>query len=151
MLGVEGAQCHINMLWRYNQGTLLYLSSGAGRGVELTRVHSFEHFQEHFNCLRFQMRSEKNVLHGVDNNQQVPHFVPATLSRPIIIANMVVYPAATASQTLTVPSVAEGPAEAALKKLVILADNRKKIRLSASFVRLSARGLADNHLSATAS
>ena len=114
MLGVEGAQCHINMLWRYNQGTLLYLSSGAGRGVELTRVHSFEHFQEHFNCLRFQLRSEKNVLHGVDNNQQVPHFVPATLSRPIIIANMVVYPAATASQTLTVPSVAEGPAEAAL-------------------------------------
>lgn len=43
MLGVEGAQCHINMLWRYNQGTLLYLSSGAGRGVELTRVHSFKH------------------------------------------------------------------------------------------------------------
>ena len=48
MLGVEGAQGHINMLWRYNQGTLLYLSSGAGRGFELTRVHPFEQFQEHF-------------------------------------------------------------------------------------------------------
>jgi len=114
MLGVEGAQEHINMLWRYNQGTLLYLSSGAGRGIELTRVHPFKDFQEHFNCLRFEMRSEKNVRHGVDNNRQVPHFVPGTLSRYIIIANVVIYPAVTTSSTLTVPSVDEGPAQASL-------------------------------------
>lgn len=112
MLGVEGAQEHINMLWRYNQGTLLYLSSGTGRGIELTRVHPFKDFQEHFNCLRFEMRSEKNVRHGVDNNRQVPHFVPGTLSRYIIIANVVIYPAVTTSSTLTVPSVDEGPAQA---------------------------------------
>ena len=45
----------------------------------------------------------------------------------------------------------EGKDAGCLKKLVILADNRKKISLSASFICLSARGLADNHLSATAS
>eukprot|EP00986_Skeletonema_menzelii_P008587 scaffold3677_cov108-Skeletonema_menzelii.AAC.1 len=37
-LNVEDVQTHINMLWRFNQGTLLYLSGGAGRGLELTRI-----------------------------------------------------------------------------------------------------------------
>ena len=35
----RNAQEHINMLWKMNQCILLYLSSGAGRGLELTRVH----------------------------------------------------------------------------------------------------------------
>eukprot|EP00985_Skeletonema_marinoi_P001077 scaffold440_cov206-Skeletonema_marinoi.AAC.1 len=56
-------QMHVNKLWSLNQFILLYLSSGAGRGLELTRLHSFSKFQEYFNCLRFYMRSEKNILH----------------------------------------------------------------------------------------
>jgi len=57
ILNVEDVQTHINMLWRFNQGTLLYLSAGAGRGLELTRIGPFKYFQEYyFNCLRFTMR-----------------------------------------------------------------------------------------------
>eukprot|EP00985_Skeletonema_marinoi_P026066 scaffold19832_cov115-Skeletonema_marinoi.AAC.1 len=105
ILNVEDVQTHINMLWRFNQGTLLYLSAGAGRGLELTRIGPFKYFQEYFNCLRFTMRSEKNVLHGVDRNKKNPHFVPPSLSRYIIILNMVIYPAVEQSQTLTIPSI----------------------------------------------
>eukprot|EP00984_Skeletonema_dohrnii_P003654 scaffold1249_cov108-Skeletonema_dohrnii-CCMP3373.AAC.1 len=89
-------QMHVNKLWSLNQFILLYLSSGAGRGLELTRLHSFSKFQEYFNCLRFYMRSEKNILHGVDNNMLVPHFIPPSLARFIIILNVVLYPAVVA-------------------------------------------------------
>ena len=102
------------MLWRFNQGTLLYLSAGAGRGLELTRIGPFKYFQEYFNCLRFTMRSEKNVLHGVDRNKKIAHFVPPSLSRYIIILNLVIYPAVEQSQTLTIPSIDRGPEEANL-------------------------------------
>lgn len=102
------------MLNRYNQGTILYLSSGAGRGIELTRIRPFKEFEEYFNCLRFTMRSEKNVLHGVDKNQQIPHFVPPSLSRYMIVLNLVIYPAVEDSQTLTIPSIDRGPQEANL-------------------------------------
>eukprot|EP00984_Skeletonema_dohrnii_P021088 scaffold10435_cov77-Skeletonema_dohrnii-CCMP3373.AAC.1 len=57
ILNVEDVQTHINMLWRFNQGTLLYLSAGAGRGLELTRIGPFKDFQEYFNC-RVAERSE---------------------------------------------------------------------------------------------
>eukprot|EP00985_Skeletonema_marinoi_P001088 scaffold443_cov83-Skeletonema_marinoi.AAC.1 len=52
----KDVQTHINLLvWRFNQGTLLYLSAGAGRGLELTSIGPFNYFQEYFNCLRFTM------------------------------------------------------------------------------------------------
>ena len=113
-LNVEDVQTHINMLWRFNQGTLLYLSGGAGRGLELTRIGPFNTFQEYFNCLHFTMRSEKNVLHGVDRNKQIHHYVPPSLSRYIIILNLVIYPAVERSQTLTIPDSNRGPEEANL-------------------------------------
>jgi len=102
------------MLWRLNQGTLLYLSSGAGRGLELTRIHPFSQFQEYFNSLRFSMRSEKNVLHGVDNNRMVCHFVSPSLARYLLILYLVLYPAVEASATLQLPSVRDAPKEADL-------------------------------------
>eukprot|EP00985_Skeletonema_marinoi_P028008 scaffold23798_cov99-Skeletonema_marinoi.AAC.1 len=100
ILNVEDVQTHINMLWRFNQGTLLYLSTGAGRGLELTCIGPFKYFQEYFNCLRFTMRSE--------------NFVPPSLSRYIIILNLVIYPAVEQSQTLSIPSIDRGPEEANL-------------------------------------
>lgn len=107
-------QMHVNKLWSLNQFILLYLSSGAGRGLELTRLHSFSKFQEYFNCLRFYMRSEKNILHGVDNNMLVPHFIPPSLARFIIILNVVLYPAVVAHPILTLPSIDDAPKKADL-------------------------------------
>ena len=70
----EEAQGHINALFGLTMVVLLYLSAGAGRGIEVSRIgdfHNFcDYFQEYFNHLRFGMRSEKNINHGVDNNSQ---------------------------------------------------------------------------------
>ena len=70
----EEVQEHINALFGLTMVVLLYLSAGAGRGIEVSRIgdfHNFcDYFQEYFNHLRFGMRSEKNINHGVDNNSQ---------------------------------------------------------------------------------
>ncbi len=80
-----------------------------GRGrIELTRIRPFEEFQEYSSCLRFTMRSEKNVVHGVDKNNQIPHFVPLSLSRYMVVLNLVIYPAVADSKTLTIPSIDQG-------------------------------------------
>jgi len=101
------------MLWKLNQCTLLYLSSGAGRGLELTRVNPFSHYQEFFNSLRFLLRSEKNVIHGIDMNDMTPHFISPTLSRFVVILNTVIYPTVEASPHFSLFSVEEAPAAAA--------------------------------------
>ena len=118
------AQEHINMLWKLNQCTLLYLSSGAGRGLELTRVHPFSHYQEFFNSLRFLLRSEKNVIHGIDMNDMPPHFISPTLSRFVVILNTAIYPAVEASQHFSLFSVEEAPAAAAEMFCIIMALKR---------------------------
>ena len=70
----EEVQDHINALFGLTMVVLLYLSAGAGRGIEVSRIgdfHNFcDYFQEYFNHLRFGMRSEKNINHGVDKNSQ---------------------------------------------------------------------------------
>lgn len=109
----RNAQEHINMLWKMNQCILLYLSSGAGRGLELTRVHPFSHYQEYFNSLRFLLRSEKNVIHGIDMNDMTPHFISPTLSRFVVILNTVLYPAVEASPHFSLFSMEEAPVAAA--------------------------------------
>lgn len=68
-LGGKHIQATINELFSLEQGTLLYLSSGAGRGEEVKGVHPFEtDFQLIFNHLHFQMRSSKAINHGVNPN-----------------------------------------------------------------------------------
>lgn len=98
-------QTHVNQLFRLEQGTLLYLSSGAGRGEEIKDKLSFaDGFELHFNMLRFHMRSSKAINHGVNPNEWVTHFVSPSLSRLIIVLNLCVYPAAHRHPSLTVPS-----------------------------------------------
>ena len=109
----EEVQGHINMLWRLNQGTLLYLSSGAGRGLELNEIHGFSDFQEFFNCLRFSMKSNKNVLHGVDKNRMIDHFIPPSLARYIIVLNLCLYPVVT-TNGFTLPKQSDADTEANL-------------------------------------
>ena len=86
---IQDVQHHINMCFRLTMGILLYFSSGAGRGIEVSRIGPFnqfcDNFQEYFNCLRFGMRSEKGINHGVDNNLPVAHYVPASLARHIVV------------------------------------------------------------------
>ena len=109
----DEVQGHINTLWRLNQGTLLYLSAGAGRGLELTEIHGFSEFQEFFNCLRFSMKSNKNVLHGVDKNRMIDHFIPPSLARYIIVLNLCLYPVVT-TNGFTLPKQSDADTEANL-------------------------------------
>ena len=88
----ENVQATIDELFSLEQGTYLYLSGGAGRGEEIKRLSSFEStFQLVFNHLHFQMKSSKAVNHGVDPNDWVDHYVPASLSRLIVVLNLCVY------------------------------------------------------------
>ena len=107
------AQEHIDVLWKLIQCTLLYMSSGAGRGLELTRIHPFSHYQEYHNSLRFEMRSEKNVIHGVDRNESTTHLIPPSLARFVLIINKVIYPLAEACAHLSIPSLEAAPSAAA--------------------------------------
>jgi len=125
---IEDTQRLIDTCFRCNMGTLLYFSSGAGRGIEVSSVGSFhefcDYFQEYFNCLRFGMRSEKGINHGVDNNLPVAHYVPASLSRYIVVCNLCLYPAAYASDQFSVPTMDQAPDEAdALFRLVMGLEN----------------------------
>ena len=88
----ENVQATIDELFSLEQGTYLYLSGGAGRGEEIKRLSSFQSaFQLVFNHLHFQMKSSKAVNHGVDPNDWVDHYVPASLSRLIVVLNLCVY------------------------------------------------------------
>lgn len=101
-------QDRINQLFSLEQGTLLYLSSGAGRGEEIKKLHSFnEAFTLHFNVLHFHMRSGKGISHGVNLNDWVDHFVPPSLSPIIVVLNLCVYPAAHQNPHLQVPTKAD--------------------------------------------
>ena len=87
-------QATINELFSLEQGTLLYLSSGAGRGEEINKLDSFEtSFSFYFNMLHFQMRSSKGINHGVNHNNWVDHYVSPSLSRILVILNLCIYPA----------------------------------------------------------
>ena len=103
-LGGKHIQATINELFSLEQGTLLYLSSGAGRGEEVKGVHPFEtDFQLIFNHLHFQMRSSKAINHGVNPNGWVDHFVSPSLSRLIVVLNLCVYTAARQLPNLQLP------------------------------------------------
>ncbi len=111
----ENTQSVVNNLFSLEQGIYLYLSSGAGRGEEIKRVHSFQSaFQLLFNHLRFQMKSTKAVNHGVDRNDWVDHFVSPSLSRLIIVLNLCVYEAIRSGSfpELKVPAQEEAKAAA---------------------------------------
>jgi len=102
---VANTQTLVNQLFSLEQGTLLYLSSGPGRGEEIKDKLSFaDGFRLHFNMLRFHLRSHKGVNHGVNRNEWVTHFVSPSLSRLIAVLNLCVYPAARQHPGLTVPS-----------------------------------------------
>ena len=73
--------------------TLLYLSSGAGRGEDINSIDPFPKWQEYFNSLRFQMSYKKGERHGIHLNDNVDHFVPPTLARYIIVMHLVILPA----------------------------------------------------------
>ena len=73
--------------------TLLYLSSGAGRGEDINSIDPFPKWQEYFNSLRFQMSYKKGERHGIHLNDNVDHFVPPTLTRYIIVLHLVILPA----------------------------------------------------------
>ena len=136
---IEDVQHRINMCFRLTMGILLYFSSGAGRGIEVSRVGTFnqffDYFQEYFNCLRFGMRSEKNINHGVDNNLPVAHYVPASLTRHIVVCYLCLYPAVQESDIFTMPSMDKAPDEAdAMFRSVMKLDNNdayNKKRLNA--------------------
>lgn len=59
------------------------------------------------------MRSEKNVIHGVDRNESTTHLICPTLTRFVVIANKAIYPAVEASAYLSLPSLESAPAAAA--------------------------------------
>ena len=61
---------------------------------------SFSRCQLRFNSLHFQLRSEKNITHGRNNNQMVEHWLPPSASRRCIICNMLLYPLLEQSQFL---------------------------------------------------
>lgn len=126
----DGHQDHINQLWRYMVGVLLYTSSGAGRGVEVTRIHAFSEFQEFFNSLHFGMRSFKNITHGIDNNPIVSHFVSPHLSRYIVIIMLVFLPAVQGHSVLSWPDKSKAPEEANLMFREVMKLDNDEIYLS---------------------
>ena len=136
---IQDVQHHINMCFRLTMGILLYFSSGAGRGIEVSRIGPFnqfcDNFQEYFNCLRFGMRSEKGINHGVDNNLPVAHYVPASLARHIVVCYLCLFPAAHESDFFTMPTMDKAPDEAdAMFRTVMKLDNNdayKKKRMNA--------------------
>lgn len=83
------------------------------------------------------MRSEKNVLHGVDNNRMVCHFVSPSLARYLLILYLVLYPAVEASATLQLPSVRDAPKEADLmfRKIMNLEKNSTDTKLGCKLNR----------------
>ena len=114
---IDEVQACIDSCYQCNMATLLYLSAGAGRGVEISRIGTHpefsEYFQEFFNHLRFGMRSEKGINHGVDNNSAVAHFVPPSLSRFIVVCNLCLYPAVVQQgETFKMPTLEFAPAAA---------------------------------------
>jgi hypothetical protein len=85
----------IEDFFSWEKGTLLYLSSGAGRGTEINQLNSFgKAFKLQFNHLHFQMKSAKGAAHGVDPNKWVDHYVPQSLTRILVVLNLCIYPAA---------------------------------------------------------
>ena len=107
-------QKKINNLFRYMCGVLLYLSSGAGHGLEVTEIPPFSRFQEVFNSLRFGMRSSKNINHGVDNNSIISHYVSPHLSRYLVIINLVIRPTVEQHNILKWPNKSKAPTEAGI-------------------------------------
>ena len=100
-------QQSINMLFQLEQGTLMYLSSGAGRGDEVNGIHPFNTFQEYFNSLRFQMIVKKGSRAGKRRSRTVNHYVCPTLARYIAVLHLCIYPAALEVSALTVPGQAD--------------------------------------------
>lgn len=73
--------------------TLLYLSSGTGRGEDINSISPFPKWQKYFNSLGFQMSYKKGERHDIHLNDNVNHFVPPTLTRYIIVMHLVILPA----------------------------------------------------------
>ena len=91
--------------WKYDIGAHAYLSSGAARGKEITRLPDFKYSQFIFNCLRFQLHSRKGEDHGVKENEMVEHFLPPSLSRLTLIHQLSLYPALTDSPSYNIPDL----------------------------------------------
>ena len=91
--------------WKYDIGAHAYLSSGAARGKEITRLPDLKFSQFIFNCVRFQLHSRKGEDHGVKENEMVEHFLPPSLSRLTLIHQLSLYPALTDSLSYNIPDL----------------------------------------------
>jgi hypothetical protein len=109
----EIMQSNVKLIWYTLRGAMAYLSSGATRGKEVGRLHSFEHWKMHFNMLRFQTYHLKGENHGQRTNELVSRLLPPSISRYAILAFTVLFPAIEEHDVLTLPSEDEAEQAAA--------------------------------------
>ena len=101
---IENIKKAIQMCWTNDKGSHAYFGSGAARGAEVTRLLPFDESQYIFGSLRYEMFSKKNEKHGVKENKSVTHWLPPSVTRRILLQNLVLYPAIDASPIYSLPS-----------------------------------------------
>ena len=89
--------------WKFDYGLHTYFGSGAARGQEVNRMPDFEKSQFIFNCIRYQMRSDKGESAGVVSNEMVTHYLSPAASRRKLLLEHVLYPAIKLSLSYSLP------------------------------------------------
>lgn len=102
-LSGDNVQMNVNKIWNILRGAMAYLSSGAARGAEVSRLPSKDNWILVFNMLRFETYSKKNETWGQHTNTTVERYLPPSISRYAMLAFFCLFPAVESHFSINLP------------------------------------------------
>ncbi len=99
----DNKQRAIDCCFNFEKFSYAYMGVGAARGTEVVNIGDFGSMEFVFNTLKYDLLSRKGESHGRHTNTSVQHFLPPSISRIILLTNLLLWPAVEQSSVFTLP------------------------------------------------
>lgn len=99
----DDIQKAIARCFEFEKFAFAYSGVGGARGTDLVNMPEYPDMLFVFNTLMYDLTSLKGVSHGRCSNKSVEHYLPPSISRIVVLLNLVLWPAVKQSDVFKMP------------------------------------------------